>query len=63
MSDNIRNLTAATYYLAFFLLLAYLFGGMAGLDLPSMICNALNAAMILLQQLFSSVVVHIPNAV
>ena len=63
MSDNLRNLTAATYYLAFFLLLGYLFGGIAGLDLPSIFRNALNAAMILLQQLFSSVVVHIPNAV
>ena len=63
MSENLRNLTAATYYLAFFLLLAYLFGGIAGLDLPGMIHNGLNAAIILLQQFFSGIMVHIPSAV
>ncbi len=63
MSENLRNLTAVTYYLALFLLLAYLFGGIAGVDLPSMIRNGFNAVIILLQQLFSSITVHVPSVV
>ena len=44
-----KNLIAATYYLGFFLLLAYLFGGAAGLDISGMIRNGLNEVFILLQ--------------
>ena len=63
MSANLRNLTAATYYLAFLLLLAYLFGGIAGLDLLNVIHNGLSAVIILLQQFFSSIMFHVPSLV
>jgi len=63
MSENLRTLTAATYSLAFFLLLACLFGGIAGLDILGMIRSGLNAAIILLQHLFSDIMVHIPSVV
>ena len=63
MSDNLRNLVATTYYLALFLVLAFLFGGIAGIDLLSVIHNGLNGAFILLQQLFSNICPYAPNLV
>lgn len=56
-------MTAATYYLAFFLLLAYLFGGIAGMDILGTIYSGLDAVIILLQQLFSGIMVHVPSVV
>ena len=63
MSENLRNFVATTYYLALFLVLAFLFGGIAGIDLLSAIYNGLNGAFILLQQLFSNISLYTPNLV
>ena len=63
MSESLRNLVAATYYLALFLVLAFIFGGIAGIDLLNVICNGLNGAIILLQQLFPNTSVYLPSAV
>ena len=51
LSDNIRNLTSVTYYIAFSLLLVYIFLGIAGIDLLGIIRSWLNAAIITIQQL------------
>ena len=52
MSENLRNMVAAMYYLALFVSISYIFMNIASIDIASLLLKALEHIVTLLQQFF-----------
>jgi hypothetical protein len=53
MSENLRNMVAAMYYLALFVSISYIFMNIASIDIASLLLKALEPIVTLLQQIGS----------
>lgn len=51
MNQKILNLVGAVYYLAFILVVGYIFGNMAGVDMIDSMRRALSSAVLFVQHL------------
>ena len=51
MSGRMRNLVGVAYYLVFFLVIGYIFGNIAGVDLIGSMRNAVSSAILFVQKI------------